>query len=368
MILEMYKNYKITNSHICKATLLLALLCSATSVNADSSETTDKQAFTKVTTQALSELLISANNSVPATIVSLNHATIGAQLSAKVNAVKVKTGDTVKKGTTLVELDCRDYTLTKKQTEAALTAAKAQEALANKQYTRNLHLRKLKTIPQNLLDESILQTQVARADIAVKRSALQQSKLSIERCKIKAPYTGQITERLVSVGQLLAPSTPVFQLLQTNELEIEANLSSDRVISAKKSSRLYYRYGNLKVPVSFRSVVNEIKQGSRTLAARLTPKDNEGLIVGASGRLEWIGKQSLLPADYVVRRNNQLGVLLFVHKNNSRQRGKVRFHPLTDAKEGQPVYVYLPATSQIITSSRFRLKNDQAVEIKAEAE
>ena len=330
--------------------------------HAESNEATTKNNLPKVTVKPLSELLTSENNSVPATVVSLNHAIIGAQISGKVKKVNVKTGDLVDKGKILVELDCRDYQLAKKQTQLALESAKAQEALANKQYTRNLQLRKLKTIPQNILDESILQSQLVRADIAAKKVAIEQAKLAVERCKIKAPYAGQITERFVSVGQLLAPNSPVFKLLQTHALEIKADLTASSVESAKKATALFYTYGSLKIPVTFRSVVNEIKQGGRTLQARLLPKSADPLIVGASGRLEWRGKRTMLPAEYVIRRNGQMGVLLYVKtKKEAGKEGKTKFYPLADASEGQSAFIDLPVNTQIIVSNRHRLKPDQAV-------
>ncbi|MEE9303905.1 MAG: efflux RND transporter periplasmic adaptor subunit [Thiotrichaceae bacterium] len=324
-------------------------------------ESLSKKNSVKVTVKHLSELLISLKNSAPATIVSLNHAVLGAQISGKVIKVKVKTGDIVAKNALLLEIECNDYTLARKQTKAALESAKAQAALAAKQYTRNLQLRRIKSIPQNLLDESILQTQVARADIAVKKAALQQSQLAIERCKIKAPYAGQITERMVSEGQLLAPNSPVFKLLQTRALEIRAELTPSEVASAKQASGLFYRRGEQQIAVKFRSVIDEVMAGSRTLQARLVPDESDALVVGFSGRLEWIGKRSMLPAEYIIRRNGSLGVMVFERGSKV---NKAVFHPLPDAKEGQAAFTRLPSTTQVIVSNRFRLKVNQVVDLE----
>jgi len=338
-------------------TIIVLLYSTATTA-----ETVTKKTITTVKVRALTDLLVSENSSVPATVVSLNHAILGAQISGKVNKVHVKTGDIVKKNATLVEIDCRDYRLVKKQTQAALESAIAQKSLAAKQYKRNLHLRNIKTIPQNILDESILQTQQVRADISVKKAAIEQSKLAIERCTIKAPYTGQITERLVSVGQLLAPNSPVFKLLQTNALEIKADLTSAEVASAKQATTLVYSRGSVQIPVTFRSVINEVKQGGRTLQARLIPQDSKGLIVGFSGRLEWTGKRTMLPAHYISRRNGRLGVLLYNENKETKAQGRVEFYPLEDASEGQPAFIDLSATTQVIISNSFRLKPNDPVE------
>lgn len=51
--------------------------------------------------------------------------------------IKVDIGDNVKKGSVLVELDCRDYQYTVKQTKAAYLARKAQATFAKKTFLRN---------------------------------------------------------------------------------------------------------------------------------------------------------------------------------------------------------------------------------------
>ncbi len=326
------------------------------------------ESITKVTAKPLSDLLISSKSSVPATVVSLNHAILGAQISGKINRITVKAGDVVAKNKTLVEIDCRDYVLAKKQAKAGLESAKAQHILANKQYARNLTLRKSKTIPQTLLDEALLQTQVTSADITVKNAALQQTNLSIERCKIKAPFAGQITERLVSKGQLLAPNSPVFKLLETGALEIRAELTPTDVVNARKAHRLFFTRGALNIPAQFRSVISEVEKASRTQQVRLVPENLDSLVVGYSGRVEWESKRSMLPADYLLRRNGSLGVMLLVDKAadtaNDKEVYRAKFQVLPDAKEGQPAFIGLPAATQVIISNRFRLKPDEVVELE----
>ncbi|HFD11450.1 MAG TPA: efflux RND transporter periplasmic adaptor subunit, partial [Crenotrichaceae bacterium] len=294
--------------------------------------------------------------------VSLNHPVLGAQIAGKVHKIYVKTGDQVTRNRVLLDIDCRDYLLAKKQAEASLGSAKAQLLLASKQYQRNLQLRKIKTIPQNLLDESILQTQLARADIAVKKAAQEQADLAIERCKIKAPFAGQITQRFVSEGQLLAANSPVFKLLQSKAVEVSADLTITDVQSAKQAEHLWFTRGSVKTPVRFRAVVNEVTEGSRTVQARLVAdKTNQTMIVGSTGRLEWLGVRSMLPAEYIIRRHGKLGVMLAEASDSAK---KAVFHPLPDASEGQAAFIHLPGSSLVIVSNRYRIKPNQIIEIK----
>lgn len=317
--------------------------------------------YIKVTGKPLADLLISSKSSAPATVVSLNHATLGAQIAGKIKRVRVEMGDRVKKNQTLIDIDCRDYVLIKKQAETALQSVQAQLVLAQKQYNRNLTLRKQKTIPQNSLDQALLQRQLSRADIIAKSIAIKQADLSIERCRIKAPFSGQITEKLVSKGQLLAPNSPVFKLLQTKAFEIEAELTSAEIINAGKVPTLSFTRGALRIPVKFRSVINEVNSASRTQRVRLVPDRVDGLVVGSSGRVEWESRRALLPADYLLRRNGALGVMLL--EKNKEHEVIAKFHALPDANEGQPAFINLPGSTQIAITNRFRLTSDEVVEL-----
>ena len=95
--------------------------------------------------------MVQTNSSAPATVVSLNHATLSAEITGKVEELAVQVGDKVSAGELIARIDCNDYRLGEKQAKAALQAARAQRDLAQKQYKRNRQLRQSKTIPQSLI-------------------------------------------------------------------------------------------------------------------------------------------------------------------------------------------------------------------------
>jgi hypothetical protein len=80
-----------------------------------------------------------------------------------------------------------------------------------------------------------------------------------------------------------------------------------------------------------------------------------------SGRIVWSSKDQLIPAEYILRRNNQLGVMLA--EDVVEGVGKAKFHPLPNANEGQAVEVDLPESSAIIVKNRYRVKDGQPIKI-----
>ena len=54
--------------------------------------------------------------------------------------------------------------------------------------------------------------------------AWKQANLQVRRCTVLAPFTGVITKRLASEGELATPGTPLLQLLDTQRWKFQRTL------------------------------------------------------------------------------------------------------------------------------------------------
>ncbi len=310
-----------------------------------------------VTVRPLEEVLQASERSVTATLISLNDSTLSAEISAKVTQLRADTGDTVQAGQVLAELECRDYLFALSQAKAGVDAANARYQLANTQLQRNQRLRDTGVVPAEVLDKAAADAEAAKAEVAVAKSQTDTAELAVSRCTIKAPFAGQITRRDVQVGQQATPGTPAFQLLQDKALEVSASLSVDEVQDQAQGTELRFVADGVSIPLERRAVVGQIAGNTRTQEVRFTLKGEHSLPVGRSGRVVWQGKLQALPANWVVRREGGLGVMLEVD-------GVAKFHPLPDAKEGQPVLIDLPTSVRLIDQNRLRARDGQAVMVE----
>lgn len=306
-----------------------------------------------------------AKHSDPATVVSLNHSTISAEITGRSLKTYVEIGDTVKKGQKLLSLDCRNYTLTKKQALASLTVAKTQLNLAKKQLIRNRRLIKNGTIPREIFDKAEAAQQTAIADIELKNVVIETAQLAIDRCIIRAPFSGQITKRFVQKGQLVIATTPLFQLMQNNKVEIKSNLSPVDIQKLKNISQLEFVTNNQRFQIKVRSVIQEVNELTRTQEIRLTIPKGLQLAAGLSGRVEWTSEELMLPPDYILRRNGQLGVMLA--KDIIEGVGHASFFVLNAAKEGQSAEIDLPTATLIITENQYRVKDGQQIKVNTKS-
>ncbi len=338
--------------------IIATLFLSLTSVYAKESPLT-------VSVSPLVKLLISANNSAPAVIISLNHSTISAEITGRALKLSAETGDFVNKGHKLVTLDCSSYSLAKKQAEAALHVAKTQLNYSQKQFRRNQSLLKRGIIPRETYEKAEAGRFTALADIELKKASIESTKLAISRCQIYAPFSGQITKRIVQQGQLVTPNTPLFQLMQSNKLEVKANLSFADVAKLKDSPSLEFISNNKKLKAKVRSIISIIDENTRTQEVRLSLPKKAKVSSGQSGRITWSSKDKLLPAEFIMRRTNQLGVMTVIDIVEGI--GKAKFIFLPNAKEGQAASVRLFSNSAIITKNRYRVRDGETVKVKADS-
>lgn len=338
-------------------TLLLLNACFAADLHAEEKELSDDQLAVNITVKPLSALTFPAKYNAPAVTVAKNHTTLSAELNGSVKQLHIDVGDIVKKGQILVELDCRDYEYAKQQLISALEAKKTQRAFAEKVFKRNKGLLKKSTIAEQSYEQAETNYLASKADLKATEAQLQTANLNIERCKVKAPFSGQVTQRQVQLGQWVSPATPLFNLLQTENVEVSARLSSTQAQTLKRAESIQFSVNGMSSQVSLRSIIASVNEVDRTQEVRLSFSGDTELANGLPGRLSWHVAKRLLPAEYLSKRDGDYGVL-YLHD------GKVAFHALPEATEGQPNAIDLPEQTPIIDKNRAGLYSGQTVNLE----
>ncbi len=300
----------------------------------------------------LEKLIIQPEASAPATVVSLGDSRIAAEINAPVVAIPVRVGEVVEAGGTLVELDCGDYELSVAELKARLDGVKARIAFASQQVKRARSLARQNTMSRELREQRESELDVLVAERAATQANLAMARRKLGKCTVRTPFKAAVLERLISVGEFATLGTPLARVLDLEHLEVTATVPTRDVDLLERARQLLFRHGGRDYPVKPRALSPVIDTRSRTRESRLLFV-GEAARPGASGRLVW-SNGTALPADLLVRRDRQLGVLLA-------ENGKAAFHPLPKAQEGRPALVDLPATALIITEGRFGLNDGDSV-------
>jgi RND family efflux transporter MFP subunit len=128
---------------------------------------------------------------------------IRARVSGYIDRIHFKDGTMVKAGEPLFTIDQRPYRLAAEQSETAVISAQSRLEFASNDLERADSLRKTGNITDQLLEQRRQNYQTARAEFDRSRSALQQARLELEFTEIKAPISGRMSRRLVSIGNLV---------------------------------------------------------------------------------------------------------------------------------------------------------------------
>ncbi|GAB4352861.1 MAG: efflux RND transporter periplasmic adaptor subunit [Gammaproteobacteria bacterium] len=310
-----------------------------------------------VSVKPLSELALYPRLEAPASVVSLNQSRLSAEIRAAVLEIPVKVGDPVARGDLLVRLDCRDYELNLRQARAALEAAQAQRRLAEYRLQRARALAKSSNVSEELLVQREVELTALKADIRANEAQLSMAELNVERCEVRAPFSGVVVERPGQVGELAAPGNPLIRLQDTLAIEVSAQISAAQLESLKAADSIRFQENGIGHPLKIRAVVPVRDPRARTQEVRLLFTRTVAP-PGAAGRVVWRHNRPFVAPDLVVQRGGALGLFLA-------EEGQARFHPLPGAQEGRPAPVDLPLTAQVVVEGRINLTDGSPLRIES---
>ncbi len=147
---------------------------------------------------------------VNGTVVANEFVELHPEASGRITYLNVPEGKRIEAGTVIARINDADL-------QAQVDKSKVQLDLAQKTEERNKELLAVNGINQSDYDASLNAVNGFKADIAYNQALL-------DKTILKAPFTGTIGLRQVSLGAYVSPSTPIANLLQLDRLKIDFTL------------------------------------------------------------------------------------------------------------------------------------------------
>jgi membrane fusion protein (multidrug efflux system) len=147
-----------------------------------------------------------ASLSVIGSMEAVHGVVVSADLPGTVSKINFESGQAVKEGEIIIELDTR-------QERAQLAALEAQRDLAKINFGRT----------QKLVDEGVISRQEYDTSLASQKQTeanVGEIRATIERKTIRAPFSGILGIRKVNLGQYLAAGNPIVQLQSMNPIYV----------------------------------------------------------------------------------------------------------------------------------------------------
>ncbi|MDJ0748742.1 MAG: efflux RND transporter periplasmic adaptor subunit [Woeseiaceae bacterium] len=214
---------------------------------------------------------------VSGTVVSLNDSRIATEVEGVLTWL-AEVGQEVEAGDVVARIEPR-------LTQVALTRARANVArleaelrYRERQLERAEELAASNNASANLLDESRANRDQALHQLEDARAQLERADGDLARTRIRAAFSGHVTERLASVGEFLSVGEDVIRLVDTRrkEIALPAPIALTEFVAPGQQVAVHYAGVERRHPV--RAVVPVGDAVSRVVEIRLSASDSDWLV------------------------------------------------------------------------------------------
>lgn len=248
------------------------------------------------------------------TIEAIDHATVAAQTSGRVAAIYYNVGDRVPTGAVIIRLRATEQHAALLQAKAAAEAASARALEADTRYRRIRDMYDRRVLPKADLDRATAERDAAAAQLSAARAAVVGAQQGVEYTEVRAPYTGVVTQRLVEVGETVAPGTPLISGVSLQRLRVAVSIPQSVVDAVRRNLQAAIYLDGRRIEATHVTVFPVASTPSNTFRAWLDLPDatagadpgmlvKVGLIIGERERL-------LVPESAIVRRSAVTAVYL----------------------------------------------------------
>ena len=150
---------------------------------------------------------------------------IGPQLvSAYVDTVLVRPGDTVRRGQVIATLDCRNASASSKAIAMQARAIQAEQEAVAHEAARVGELEEGGFASPNEIEKSAAASVSKQAQLMETQAKIQRAALEVGDCVLRAPFAGEIATRSADPGAFVHPGTPVATLVDRSTVRIVAEV------------------------------------------------------------------------------------------------------------------------------------------------
>ena len=256
------------------------------------------------------------------TVRSRDEIELSPRIIARITKITRRSGDSIKKGEILIQLDDSDLRAAESESAENLKVIKSALQLAIKSYKRQKILLERNVIPKKTFEqaEQVLRSTMAREKAA--KQAVRQAQANLSYAAIKSPMDGIVSDRMDDPGDLASPGNIIMKIFDASRLMLYVPLRESLVKSVKIGDTIKFNVESLKRSFSGQvsEIVPAVDPGSRTFLIKICIKKNiKGLMPGMFGTVELkLGKEKayIVPSSAITR-IGQLEYLTITHKKEA---------------------------------------------------
>ena len=210
--------------------------------------------------------------SVSGTLKAVNSAVVKARVAGELQGLSVREGDVVKAGQVIARIESSEYQSRLRQAREQAASSMSQVEVAQRQYDNNKALVDQGFISKTALDTSLANLHAAQSTYKAAQAATDVASKSVDDTILKAPISGQISQRLAQPGERVGIDARIVEIVDLSRLELEATLSAadSTQVSVGQLADLQIEGGSQRVSAKVVRINPSAQAGSRSVLAYLS--------------------------------------------------------------------------------------------------
>lgn len=160
---------------------------------------------------------------------------VRARVSGHIEAVKFQSGQLVKKGDPLFEVDARWHKAEVDRRAAELEQAKVRVANAEREANRTEQLVANRAMSREEADQRVARHEEAKASLLAAEAGLNAAKLDLEYTVVRAPINGRVSRALVTEGNFVTggngmSSVPLTTIVSIDPVHVYADVDENSLL------------------------------------------------------------------------------------------------------------------------------------------
>lgn len=217
--------------------------------------------------------------------------TIAADVSGRITRLAVSDSQQVKTGDLLFVVDDERYQAVVDQDRAQLDQAKAQLDLAQHQLNRRQRLGDSQAISSEDLETFRIQTESAKAAVALAQARLKADQINLQRTRITAPADGTLINLNLSEGNYVQQGSPVLSLVKQGSFYVTGYFEETKIQQMKVGAAVTVKLMGLKQTLTghVRSIGQGISNSNTATDSQLLPQVQQSF--------NWVRLAQRIPVD-----------------------------------------------------------------------